>query len=338
MPGRKARTVVVAVLAAALFLPVAHAQEKPLPGLPSDKAADLYKQGERLLKKGKHAMAVKSFDAAAKAAPLFHLAHYASGNVLAQLGQRREAMKRYERAVAAKPDFAAGWNAIGVLQIDDGEYAAAVKSFDTALRADEDHHFARIHKAQALLRLQRPAEAESELRTLLAKKPGMADAQVDLAAARSMQGDPKGAMATVDALLKKHPKNGRGLLLRAQLLENEGKLFEAADALGTVLERAGKDKGFRLQAGRSADRVAKKAHKRRDLRAHVRALETLVLVIPKDAKTRARFGAALIELYESHPEDTRDDRLRQRAVRELEASLEIDPDQAAVKRVLERYR
>ncbi len=316
----------------------ARAQAGELPGQPNNAAADLYEQGHRLVKKGRLEEAVTAFDAAAKKAPLFHLAHYAAGNVLAQLGRDREAGLRFEEAVAADPDFANGWNALGVIHLKSRRLERAIKAFDEALSAKEPLELARYHKGQALLRLSRLDEAEKELRRFLQKDPEHGDATVELAAARVRQGDPKGARGIIDTYLAKHPTHGRALLLRAQLLGAEGKLLDAARGLAKVLEAAGDDRTLRTQVGKYANEVAKLAKTGGLHAAQVRALEVVAVVVPKNANVYARLGAALIGWYTSAPVGARDERRRSRAVTALERSLEIAPDQRSVERLLQMYR
>ena len=63
----------------------------------------------------------------------------------------------------------------------------------------------------------------------------------------------------------------------------------------------------------------------------------MAAVKPKDARVRNVLAGALLAQYLRQPEATRDRRLRERALEQLEQSLEIEPDQPDVQRLIDRY-
>jgi tetratricopeptide (TPR) repeat protein len=317
---------------------IAWAGDTPLPGQPNEAAAAAYEKGERLLRAGKHIDAAEAFDEAARLAPLFHLAHYAAGNSLAQAGRSREAEKRYRETVAVAPRFAAGWNALGVVLLAQDRADDAVKALDRALKAEPGYQLARLHRAEALVRAGRPADGEKDARAVLEKEPANGDARVVIASAIAARGDLKGALAELDTLLSAQPSHGAGLLLRAMLHARREDLARAAEAVAQAVERAGDQPRVRSQAARIASGISETARKRGEPAVQVRALETLVVLAPRDARVHAQLGAALIVLWETRTDDTKDPAEIERARRSLERSLELDPEQENVRKLLAMYR
>ncbi len=332
------RGVAVVLLVLGMLIGVARAEDPVLPGQPNDAAAQAYERGERLLAKGQYEEAAAAFDEAAKRAPLFHLAHYAAGNALARSGKLREAEKRYRRAVEVAPTFARGWNALGVVLMAGDRTEAALTAFERAVKADGKFTLARLHRGQALLRLGRLDDAETALRDVLRRDKKSVAARVALATARAGLGDLDEAGEIVAAALAAEPTNGNALLLRATLAFRGGDLDDAAAGLADVLAKAGDQRAVREGAARLANKVAEAARTRGELNAHVSALETLVALAPKNPRAHALIGAALLTRFESQAAETRTGRDRDRAVRALERSLELDPKNEAVRKLLERYR
>lgn len=331
------RLAALLALLLALALP-ARAQDAPLPGMPNDAAVAAYERGERLLQRGHLLEAAEAFDEAAERAPLFHLAHYAAGNALARAGRSREAEKRYRDAVAVDPKFAAGWNALGVVLLSQDRAEDAIRALDRALKAEPGYQLARLHRAEALVRAGRPDDGERDARSVLAKEPGNGDARVVIASAMAARDELKAAHAELDVLLTEQPSHGAGLLLRAVLRARQERLMDAAVAVAQAVERAGDQPRVRSQAARIATGISETARKRGEPAAQVRALETLAALRPEDPRVHAQLGAGLIVLHESRAESERDPRELERARRALERSLELDPEQDPVRRLLEMYR
>ncbi len=327
--------------AAALFFvlaAIAFGQEKPpLPGAPNDAAVASYRRGEALLEARKYAEAAGAFDDAAKRAPLFYLAHYAAGNALTQAGQLDEAEKRYRESVAVDPKFARGWNALGAVQTAGGRHEDALASFDRALAVDGSFLLARRHRGQALLRLGRLDDAEAELRRVVRIKGDDADARVALASVLVLSAKVDEGRAMLDRILIEHPKNPSAHLLTATIALAGEDVEGAASALRRALEHGGNVRAVRADVGRLATRVADLSRRRGEVVAHVDALELLVAVAPREPTLHARLGAALITLYESQPIDGRESSVRDRALKSLRRSLELKPDQDAVRKLLAMY-
>jgi tetratricopeptide (TPR) repeat protein len=331
--------VLLSLLISLLLIAPARAEgDAPLPGAPNNAAADAYERGERLVKRGQFELASEQFDRAAKLAPLFHLAHYASGNALAQAGKSREAEKRYRDAVAVAQRFAPGWNALGVVLLSQDRVEDAVLAFDRALRIDPEHRFALLHRGEALVRAGRPKAGAKDARALLAKDPTNGDAHVVLASAEAASGSLDKANEVLDQLFARQPDHGPGLLLRATFRARQDRYDDAAEALARAVERAGDQPLVRAQALRIGTKLADAARTRGETAAQVRVLETIVVLAPKSSVAHARLGAALITLYESRPAEKRTQRELDRACKELATSLEIDPSQEPVRKLLAMYR
>lgn len=325
-------------LALGLATTGAHAQDRVLPGQPNEAAVAAFKKGEALLAQGKLAEAAAQFDDAAKRAPLFYLAHYAAGNAFARAGNLRKAEERYKKALEINPGFAQGWNARGVVQLNAGETKEALESFDRALRADPKHAHAPYHRGAVLLQLGRPKEAETQLRAVVATQPKHIDARTSLASAVAAQGRVKESLAALAEIVAEHPKHAGAHFLRAELFVRTDRLLPAAEAVALAVQGAGDQATVRRQAANAAHRIATAARSNGDVDAQVRAMETLVSLLPKKAAAHAQLGAALLTRYETRTAATRDKRELERARRALERSLELDPDQETVRRLLEMYR
>ncbi len=309
-----------------------------LPGQPNDAAAAAYEKGERLNAAGKFDEAAQAFDEAARRAPLFTAAHHAAGNALAQAGKAREAEKRYRAAVAVDPRFVPSWNALGVVLLTSGRNEDALEAFDEALRVDPSHVLARLHRAEARIALGRGADAEADARELLRRDAANADARVVLGSAVAAQGRNDEALGIVDALLAEQPRHGAALLLRASLLLVAGKLGDAAECAAAALERAGDQPGVRKQVATLTVRLADAARRARDSAAEQRALETLVVLIPKSAAAHARLGAVIYRRWVARKESEREAAELDRARTEVERAIELDPEVPGAKELLELIR
>jgi tetratricopeptide (TPR) repeat protein len=106
------------------------------------------------------------------------------GNILAQEGNLAEAAKACREAVRLRPEDAAAHMMLGkVLMAGGGQYEEAIEHLDLAARLNPRYAEARedLDLADAALENGRLAEAADRYRSALAKRPGLAIAQVGLA-------------------------------------------------------------------------------------------------------------------------------------------------------------
>jgi tetratricopeptide (TPR) repeat protein len=93
------------------------------------------------------------------------------GMALLALGERDEALTHLDRAVALDKDDKRVWANRGQLRRERGELEPALADLDKALSRDAEYAYARFRRAQTLLDLRRPLEAETDLERLLATDP-----------------------------------------------------------------------------------------------------------------------------------------------------------------------
>lgn len=114
------------------------------------------------------------------------------GQALERQGDRASALAAFEAGAALEPDSPTGLFLLGRAQLQRGENALAEPSLRRALELDPAHKLARLALVHALLRLERPDEAEAQLRALqalgagtLADIPGLQAAIAQKRAARA---------------------------------------------------------------------------------------------------------------------------------------------------------
>ena len=93
------------------------------------------------------------------------------GMALLELGQQGDALPHLDRAVELDRDEKRAWANRGHLQRERGEAALAIADLSHALKRDPTYAFARFRRAQALLDLNRIAEAEADLADILTRNP-----------------------------------------------------------------------------------------------------------------------------------------------------------------------
>jgi tetratricopeptide (TPR) repeat protein len=87
------------------------------------------------------------------------------GHAYYTLGEYDSARAHYSRVVAATPTNVEGWRGLGLSHLRLGDPAAGLAALDRALALRPEHADALVWRAQALVELERPAEAlESALR------------------------------------------------------------------------------------------------------------------------------------------------------------------------------
>ena len=91
-----------------------------------------------------------------------------AGFVLREAGQLDEAEKVFRGAIALLPTSDVPHVALGTIELRRGRFRAAQAICEEALRLRPHSLYARVHRAEALLLQQRRAEAETELRAIIA--------------------------------------------------------------------------------------------------------------------------------------------------------------------------
>ena len=98
-------------------------------------------------------------------------AELVQGMALLELGERDQALTHVDRAVALDRENTRVWSNRGHLHRERGELELALSDLEHALSRDANYAYARFRRAQTLLDLNRPQEAEADLASILAYDP-----------------------------------------------------------------------------------------------------------------------------------------------------------------------
>lgn len=175
---------------------------------------------------------------------------------------------------------------------------------------------ARVHsdRAEMLLDLHRPADAEREARAALAADPENARAHLQLARALSRQGDVGGALDAVNAYVALRPDAWIGHWTAGVVLYRANRDREALAAFWQARERA--------PAEPSVYRMLAWTHLALDEAGYARsAAEHAARLAPDDAETAAVLALSLLALRD-----------KAGAWREAERALRLAPDDPSVHR------
>lgn len=178
-------------------------------------------------------------------------------------GRLTEAEQGYRQILAAAPLHADTLQMLGVLALQTGHPAPALSYIERAIGQKPSVAIYHVNRANALLALQRPAEAEAACQEALRLKRNSAEAQQTLGHALSDLGRPEAAAAAYREALRLNPAlpdlhNSLGLALH-----EASRLDEAAEALQIAASRAPHDTattsnlaGVLKDAGRLAEAEA----------------------------------------------------------------------------------
>lgn len=223
--------------------------------------------------------------------------HYNLGLTLEAAGRELEAVASYQQAMELAPDLPEPRLAAGVVANRLGDHERAVRCLDAALKLNPTLEVAYAHKIEALIRLGRHDEAETNfylaqqalpepspqclavigeslmerglfersewcLKEALRMEPSMPRLRARLAAVSAALGKPQRAMQLYLRELRDDPGNIDTLLDYAELLRNLGRLPESAEKLRRVLELepANIEAHFQLGLIALAGRRFEKAH------------------------------------------------------------------------------
>ena len=99
------------------------------------------------------------------------------GFVLREAKRFDEAHELFLGFAELHPNLAMPLVALGTVELQRGNFEAALQLCDKAVRIQPNSLYARLHRGEALLFLQRRAEAEQELTEIIARNPSSVYAQ-----------------------------------------------------------------------------------------------------------------------------------------------------------------
>lgn len=148
------------------------------------------------------------------------------GVALHRLARHAEAVADFRAALALVPASGEVLNGLGLALHAQGEYPQALDAFRRALAAGDSAE-RRINLAITLNQLHRHAEAETELRQVLARDATDDDARLNLATAIAELGRREEALAEFRAVLQRRPGHPDVLMNVANTLRDMGRHAEA---------------------------------------------------------------------------------------------------------------
>jgi tetratricopeptide (TPR) repeat protein len=243
-------------------------------GDPQTDAVALFNRGQDEHASGHLAEAVAFYERALKLLPEFPEAEYQRGTALVSLGDRKRAEAAYRRAVELRPDWSLALASLGAFLVEERRFADAGPFLEKAIELDAQSFPAlaalvelrlktNASKAQLnelLLRIRPMTDKASPTGAIWAARGALEFAAGDLAAAsistrKALEIDPSNVTALVHsgelALLRHDPEAARAaavrlehvpaagasaILLKAKVLELEGRTQAALDILATVKE------------------------------------------------------------------------------------------------------
>jgi serine/threonine protein kinase/tetratricopeptide (TPR) repeat protein len=195
----------------------------------------------------------RELDAAVRSRPDLPLVHRRRGELLLERRELDAAFRHFEKAIrlepadSKSPALVIDYVECGGIRHSQGRFAEAVAAYDTALRLSPEHALAHHLRGEALLKLNRPREAEQAFGQSLKHKPGFGPALRARGEARTRLGDFAGAVEDYTQALAA----GRD----ASVLEHRGWAFFFTDAW--KLAERDFDEAVRLDARSGAARVGR---------------------------------------------------------------------------------
>lgn len=148
------------------------------------------------------------------------------------------AMSDFNAALKIQPDYAAALNDRAWIYMTRGEYDAALQDLNKTASQTTPWLTAAVayyYRGFAYLRLKDHAKALSDLNEAIRRQPNNADYYLARGEAEQGQESYDAALRDFDEFSKHAPKDPRGLLARAAILETTGKPRDALTALESVL-------------------------------------------------------------------------------------------------------
>ena len=200
-------------------------------------------------------------------------------------GDGARAIAEARRAASLAPGLASAWNALGLAALDLGRVAEALDAFDAGLRIAPRQPALLLHRAHALRRLGRNADALPLYASLVATDAAALDAWRGLAATQAALGQVDEALASRTRALALAPADPEVALEQAVALMQSGRVAESAAALLALVRERADDAQAWAWLGRARLRLGEAASARE-------AFERARMLAPDDAVV-AHFLASL---------------------------------------------
>lgn len=178
-----------------------------------------------------------TLERAIRAAPSSAPPRIALINFLARSRDPKAALTAAQTANVAMPNEPRILDALGLAQLANGLANEAIETFNrlAAAMPDSPLPLMRLAAAQSAARqIEAPVQA---LQKALVMKPDLLEAQREIIVAQLAAGRPEEALKEAKSVQKARPKEAIGFALEGDVLANQKKLAEAANAYGEAIKR-----------------------------------------------------------------------------------------------------
>lgn len=254
-------------------------------------------------------------------------AHLAAGHRALRDGRPDDACECYARACeldGANPD---AWRALASSLLAQGQYERAIPVLQMIEGLCPDDRLATFNLGAVYARLRRFEQAEACYRRLLQRPDAPLEARYNLASLYQAQGKLKDAIEQWQALLARQPDLTSARDALAQALMDRGDAPAAMDHYAQIAAQCPQEVSAWLNlatAARAAGSLGRSAA----------ALRRATQLAPRDAHVWQRLGQALLDLHRV----SREGRFLDDAAEAWQRSLQLDPNQPALRDWLRTYR
>ena len=182
--------------------------------------------GQKMLKAGRYAEAIQSFDRALAADKGMVSAYLLRGRAKVALGQTDPAVADFTKVIQLQPADADAFVERAAIRLQTNSYAAVVADCGEAIRLDPKLAYAYTMRGMALREMGSIASSLEDFNHAVELAPGL-DTYFQRAATYQSMGDHRKALADLDQVVSLFPASPMGYLSRAKSREATGDLAGA---------------------------------------------------------------------------------------------------------------
>lgn len=300
--------------------------------------------------------------------------HYVRGQLLAEAGDTEAALRELTRATAADPDLAAAYEAIGDIHRHSGDYELASRAYQSACRSNPYAFRPHYNLGVTYQALAAAAQAARTIETYLREaaqvylravtiKPGNYEANLNLSACYFELGKYPLAEQYCRAAIEARPDSAAAYSNLGVICDSQGRLWDAVRAykasldlnvdqpevllnLGSTYVRQQRVEAalatYRLTAEHAPDladpweRMGHCHFRMGNIDEARRCYEKAVEIDPDHAWAHRGLGATYMAIY-LKDRQAAGEAMRSRALEQWHLSLELDPRQPELTRLVRKY-